>query len=163
MILGKLPQFKVQLAGRPDGRYEQDFVCDTQFFRDMENDEVAGADIAVHLDMEKKNDAFRLSFSCRGEMSIPCDRCLEPMDHHVDTAYTLTVRYGDDYDEVSDDLLVIPWSDAALDVSGIIYDTVMLTVPLRHVHPDGGCDQEMAAMLGRHSSGQEDEEEPGAD
>ena len=37
----------MQLASKTDGRHEQDFVCDTEFFRNMENDDVADADIKV--------------------------------------------------------------------------------------------------------------------
>lgn len=135
----------------PDGRHEQDFVCDTEFFRNMEDADVVDADIRVHLDIEKKNDAYELSFTCRGMMHIPCDRCLDPMEHPVDTAYRLTVKYGDAYDE-SDDLLVIPYSDTYLNVAYMLHDTVMLTVPLRHVHPAGQCNKAMAAVLHRHNA-----------
>ena len=157
VTVGKFSQYKVQLAGISDGRYTQEFVCDTTFFRNMENTEVSSADIAVRLDMVKKNDAFDLTFVCTGDMHIPCDRCLDPMDHHVDTTYHLTVKYGEEYDDASDDLLIIPYSDAFLNVAYMLYDTVMLTIPLRHVHAPGQCNKAMAAVLHRHNPAGDDE------
>ena len=150
--MGKFSQYKVQLASKTDGRHEQDFVCDTEFFRNMENDDVADADIKVHLDLEKKNDAYVLV--------IPCDRCLDPMEHPVDTTYRLTVRYGERYDE-SDDVLIIPHSDTYLNVAYMLHDTVMLTVPLRHVHPAGQCNRAMSAVLSRHNAEALDDEDEG--
>lgn len=148
--MGKFSQFKVQLASKADGRYEQDFVCDTELFRNMENEEVISSDVNVHLDLEKKNDAYDLTFTCRGMMQIPCDRCLDPLDHEVDTTYHITVKYGDSYNDVSDDLLVIPESDTYLNVAYMLYDTLLLTIPLRHVHPLGKCNRAMAAALHKH-------------
>ncbi len=148
--MGKFSQYKVQLASKTDGRYEQDFVCDTEFFRNMENQDVISSDVAVHMDLVKKDDAYDLTFHCKGMMQIPCDRCLDPLDHEVDTVYHITVRYGDRYDDVSDDLLIIPESDAYLNVAYMLYDTLLLTVPLRHVHPLGKCNRAMAAALHKH-------------
>lgn len=151
--VGKFSQYKVDLAQKPDGVYTQDFHIDTDFFRNMENTEVIDADINVHLDMTKRNETYFLNFTCKGNMHIPCDRCLDPMDHPVDTDYHLTVVYGDKYDDASDDTLVIPYSDTYLNVAYMLYDTIMLTVPLRHVHAPGQCNKAMAAVLHRHGAG----------
>ena len=62
------------------------------------------------------------------------------------------MKYGDRYDDVSDDLLVIPESDSYLNVAYMLYDTIVLTIPLRHVHPMGKCNRAMAAALHRHHS-----------
>ena len=161
--VGKFSKYKVQLASLADGRYEQDFVCDTDFFRNMENTEVVDADIAVHLDLEKKNEAYHLHFTCKGMMHIPCDRCLDPMEHDVDTTYDLTVKYGEEYDDAADDLLVIPYSDAYLNVAYMLYDTIMLTIPLRHVHAPGQCNRAMAAVLHKHHAGEPDDPETAED
>lgn len=118
----------------------------------MENPDVISADVKVHLDLVKRHEAYDLTFTCKGMIQIPCDRCLDPLDHDVDTTYHITVEYGDKYDDVSDDLLVIPYSDTYLNVAYMLYDTIMLTVPLRHVHPAGQCNKAMAAVLSRHHS-----------
>lgn len=148
--VGKYSQYKVQLASKADGKYEQDFVCDTEFFKNMENADIISSDVAVHLDLVKKNEAYDFTFTFKGNLQIPCDRCLDPLDHEVDTTYHITVKYGESYDDVSDDLLVIPESDAYLNVAYMLYDTILLTIPLRHVHPLGKCNRAMAAALHKH-------------
>lgn len=149
--MGKFSQYKVELASLADGKHEQDFECGTEFFRNMEKPEVLSSDVKVHLDLVKKNEAYDCTFTCRGKLEIPCDRCLDPMDHDVDTVWHVTVKYGESYDE-TDDLLVIPYSDTNLNVAYMLADTILLTIPLRHVHAPGKCNRAMAAVLHKHNA-----------
>ena len=154
--MGKFAPYKVNLASMTEGHHEQDFVCDTQFFRNLEHDEIIKSDVSAHLDTIRRGDVYDLTFTIRGEIEIPCDRCLDPMPHEVDTVYRLKVQYGEDYDDGTDNLLTIPYSDTCLNVAYILADTILLTIPLRHVHPAGKCNRQMAAVLHRHSGAGED-------
>lgn len=156
--VGKFTAYKVPLASLSDGHHEQDFTIDTEFFKNMENPDVMSADIKVHMDLEKKHDTYDCTFHCVGQLQIPCDRCLDPLDHEVDAEYHVVVKYGEDYDDGADNLLVIPYSSAYLNVAYMLNDTIVLTIPLRHVHPMGKCNRAMVAALSRHKSGSEDEE-----
>ena len=156
--VGKFTAYKVELANKPDGHYEQDFHIGKDFFENMENNDILSADIDVHMDMEKKNDAYECTFHCKGMLQVPCDRCLDPLDLEVDTSYHLTVKYGEDYNDDSDDVLVIPETSSFLNVAYMLYDTIVLTIPLRHVHPLGKCNRAMAAALHKHHGATGDDE-----
>ena len=149
----------MELASLSDGKFEQDFECGTEFFKNMEVADVISADVKVHLDLEKRNDAYDCTFHCKGMLQIPCDRCLDPLDHEVDAEYHVKVKYGDDYNDESDDLLVIPESNTSLNVAYILKDTIVLTIPPRHVHPLGKCNRAMLAAINKHSSGGADDDE----
>lgn len=157
-VMGKFTQFKVQLASLPDGHHEQDFVIDTDFFKNMENPDILSADVHVHMDLDKRGDTYDCRFHCQGTLQIPCDRCLDPLTHEIDTTYHVVVKYGDEFDDGADDLLVIPWSNTSLNVAYMLNDTLLLTIPLRHVHPAGQCNRAMAAALSRHSGSTADTE-----
>lgn len=142
-----------------DGKHEQDFVIDTEFFKNMENPDILSADIKVHMDLVKKHDVYDCTFHCQGTLQIPCDRCLDPMEHEVDAEYHVVVKYGEDFDDGADNLLVIPFGTPSLNVAYMLSDTIVLTIPLRHVHPMGKCNRAMASVLSKHRSGGGDEEE----
>lgn len=156
--MGKFTQYKVELSQLKNGHHEQDFVCDTEFFRNMENTEVISADVKVHLDIEVKHEAYDCTFTFKGKLEIPCDRCLDPMDHDVDTRYHIVVKYGETYNDDADNVLIIPERDRYLNVAYMLYDSIMLTIPMRHVHPQGKCNRAMAAVLHKHHSPVDDEE-----
>ena len=158
--VGKFTAFKVQLASLPEGHHEQEFVCDTQFFKNMENTDVINSDVTVHMDLNHKNDLYDMEFTCKGTLQVPCDRCLDPIELEVDATYHITVEYGDSYNDASDDLLIIPHNDSYLNVAYMLYDTILLTIPLRKVHPLGKCNRAMAAALNKHKvRGSEDDED----
>lgn len=149
----------MQLASLPEGKFEQDFKCDTEFFKNMENPDIMNADVDVHLEGEKKNDRYDCNFICNGKLTIPCDRCLDPIDIDIDTAYHITVEFGDEYNDASEDLLVIPYSDRYLNVAYMLYDTIALQIPLRHVHPQGKCNRAMLQVLSKHRAAADIDEE----
>ena len=93
-----------------------------------------------------------LDFHITGEVTLLCDRCLDEMQFPIDATYHVTVKYGDDYRDDSDELIEIPWGDSTLNVAYMIYDTVSLAVPMKHVHPMGKCNRAMSAVLRRHKA-----------
>ena len=157
--MGKFQKFKIQLAGLGEGVYERDFKIDTDFFRNMECNDVIDADVDVHMRLEHKHGTYYCHFELKGMMHIPCDRCLDPMEHPVDTTFDIAVKYGPEFDDSSDDVLIIPETDACLNVAYMLYDTMILTIPIRHVHPQGGCNKAMAGVLQRHRSARQDAED----
>lgn len=149
-------RYSLPLATIPEGEYEREFRCDTEFFRAMENDVISG-DVSVHLDLTRRGDSYRCLFSFEGKLEIPCDRCLSPMDFPVDTEYPLTIRYGEEYNDETDGVIVVPESTRDFDLSGILYDTILLTLPLRLVHPEGECDAEMEEIIRSHTATEDSE------
>lgn len=148
----------MELASLPDGKHEQDFVCDTEFFKNMEHTGINKSDVKVHLDLEKKNGAYDCTFHCEGTVTVPCDRCLDPIELEVNTDYHIIVKYGETYDDESDELLIIPQSNTYLNVAYMLYDTILLSIPMRHVHPLGKCNRAMAAALNKHRSSADSED-----
>lgn len=123
-----------------------------EFFSEMESSDVLSGNVNVTVDVVRKNGVNYLSFKCKGEIMIACDRCLEPMRHEVDTDYDLTVKFGDEWNDETDGLLIVPNSDNDLNVASIVYDTVVLTIPISHVHPDGECDEATWQALQAHTT-----------
>lgn len=158
--MGKFSAFKVQLAQLKDGHHEQDFTIDTEFFKNMERPDIHKADVKVHLDLDKRHDAYDCTFHCKGTVEVACDRCLDPLDIDIDADYHIIVKYGDRFNDESDDILVIPEGNPYLNVAYMLYDTIVLCIPLRHVHPLGKCNRAMVAALNKHrSAGGEDDDE----
>lgn len=102
---------------------------------------------------------YDCTFHITGEVVLICDRCLDDLHQPIDAAYHVTVRYGEDYNDEADDVLEIPDSDSNLNVAYMVYDTVVLAIPIKHVHPLGKCNRQMSAILKKHRArGGEDAE-----
>lgn len=154
----------LKLKGLAFGTQEFNYDVDGEFFNAIAPCEVRSAHVAVTLQVtHEREDTFECVITCRGTLVIPCDRCLDDMEHIVDTDYELCVRQeGDEFDDSRDHLLVVPAGWRELDMAPIVRDTVLLTLPLVHTHAsEEQCDSAMMERLGEHRAlDLDDAEEP---
>ncbi len=148
--MGKFSAYKLQLKSLAPGTHEFEYVLDKQFFANMESADIHDADLKVKLTAVYRGDVYDLTFKITGNVVLLCDRCLDTMDFPIDASYHIMVKYGDDYNDDSDELLEIPQSDAYINVAYMLYDTVALAIPIKHVHPMGKCNRQMSALLKKH-------------
>lgn len=148
--MGKFTAYKLPLKSLAKGSHEFDYTLGKQFFVDMESADVRDADVKVKLTVTYNGDVYDLNFAFNGEVTVLCDRCLDDLHLPIETTYHILVKYGDSYNDDSDDLLEIPESDNYLNVAYMLYDTVALAIPIKHVHPLGKCNRAMSAILKKH-------------
>ena len=151
--MGKFTEYKLMLKSMPKGVNEFVYKLGKQFFVNMENNDVRDANLTVDLAVNNTGDFYDLTFAVEGEVTVLCDRCLDDLVLPIETSYHVVVKYGENYNDSSDELLEIPESDNYLNVAYMIYDTVMLAIPIKHVHPMGKCNRAMSALLKKHRSG----------
>lgn len=151
--MGKFTEFKLSLKSLPVGTHKMEYHLGKEFFSNMESADVRDADIAVSLTLDHRNDIYDLTFKFHGSVTVLCDRCLDEMDLPIDTEYHIVVRYGDSYNDDSDEFLEIPDSENYLNVAYMLNDTVALAIPIKHVHPLGKCNRTMSALLKKHRGG----------
>lgn len=145
--MGKFSAFKLPLKSLGTGTHNFEYHLDKQFFTNMENSDIHGADLDVKLTVVYNGEFYTLDFSIAGEVTLICDRCLDDLHFPIEATYHIVVKYGEDYNDDNDEVLEIPAGDAFLNVAYMIYDTVVLAIPIKHVHPLGKCNRQMSAML----------------
>lgn len=148
--MGKFTEFKLPLKSLPQGEHHYSYRLDKAFFVNMESDDIHGAALDVSLHLTHQAGVYHLHFAVTGQVTLLCDRCLDDLAWPIDATYDITVKYGDDYDDSTDGILMIPLADNDLNVAYMLYDTVALAIPLKHVHPAGKCNRRMTDSLRRH-------------
>jgi uncharacterized metal-binding protein YceD (DUF177 family) len=148
--MGKFTEFKLPLKTLQPGEHKFSYTLGKQFFVNMESADIRDAQLSVDLTVNYRADIYDLDFAITGEVTLLCDRCLDEMQYPIDATYHVMVKYGDRYRDDSDEVLEIPFSENDLNVAYMIYDTVSLEVPIKHVHPQGKCNRQMSQMLKKH-------------
>ena len=103
--MGKFSAFKLPLKSLGAGTHEFEYHLDKQFFANMESADVHDADLTVHLTVKYNGDFYNLAFRIDGEVVLICDRCLDDLHFPIDATYDIVVKYGEDYDDSSDEVL----------------------------------------------------------
>jgi uncharacterized metal-binding protein YceD (DUF177 family) len=157
--LGKFDTYKVDLKNMREDSREFDYLLDTQYFVNIEGEDVHKGKVKVHLTVTNRKGIYEMDFHLAGVVVIPCDRCLEDMDFPIDTTARLVVKLGKDYEEESDEVVVIPESEGAINLAWFLYEFVVLAIPIKHVHAPGKCNKQMSAKLKQHSPKPEEDDD----
>jgi len=150
--LGKFDLYKIDLRNLAPGVHNYEYKLDNTFFVNIDGDEVQKGKVSVILTLKRTSVAFEMDFQLNGVVMVPCDRCLDDMDIPVETQNRLVVKFGEEYAEESDEVVVIPENEGAINLAWFLYEFVALAVPMKHVHAPGKCNKSMTTKLKKHSS-----------
>ena len=139
-------RFKILLRDLPEGGASYDWHLDDAFFEALDQQVIEHGDLDATLRVKQASGAFDLIFCVRGDIQIPCDRCLELMTQPIHTEATLKACLGNHFED-DGDLITVPADEAEFDVSWNLYEVIALAIPIHHVHPDGQCPEAVEQML----------------
>ena len=106
---------------------------------------------------------YELNFDIEGFIMVPCDRCLDEMNLPVKTSDRLIVKFGKEYTEESDEIVVIPEEEGIINVAWFLYEFIVLTIPLKHIHLPGKCNKTMTSKLKKHTPKNVEEDDDSLD
>ena len=104
----------------------------------------------MDLVLVKKSTIIELSLKGKGSVNINCTLTNEPFDYQINSKLNLLVKFGDSYDDENDELLVLPHGSHSIDLDQYFYEMIVLSMPIRNVHPDvenGTIDSEILNRL----------------
>lgn len=151
----KLDSYKVDLKTMSTDTVSYGWHLDDGFFSTIQGPEIQQGSLDVALRVKRTSGAFELVFQLKGTVKVICDRCLDLMDQPIDAEHELRVKLGDEYED-DGELITIPYEDGVIDVAWNIYEFAALDIPLRHVHQDGECSQEMSNALNALQTSEEE-------
>lgn len=147
-----LRQFVIPFKGLKPGEHPYAFSADDLFFESFDYSEIRKGKVDVQLRLIREETMLVLHFDLAGTVTLPCDRCSEPMEIPVSGHEDLIVKFGNDFHEESESIQIIPEGETQLDVSPFIYEYIHLLIPVRRIHPEdeegnSSCDPEIMKRI----------------
>jgi uncharacterized metal-binding protein YceD (DUF177 family) len=131
----KLNEYLIPFVGLKLGKHQFEYQINKTFFDHFEYDDFEAATIQVGVVLEKKSLMLELHFKHKGTVHVPCDVTGEMFDLPIEGAVKLVVQFGEEYNDENEEILILPHGEYQLDVSQYIYEMIVLSVPLKRVHP----------------------------
>ena len=157
--MGKFDTYKIDLKGMQSDSCNFEFVLDNTFFAKIDGPEVQKGKVHVALSVKRTSHAFELNFQTEGMVWVPCDRCLDDMEQPITSSDKLLVKFGHEYAEEGDNLIIIPEEEGEINVAWFMYEFIALAIPMKHVHAPGKCNKAMSSKLSKHLRGSADDED----
>jgi uncharacterized metal-binding protein YceD (DUF177 family) len=145
-----LKQFNIQFVGLKEGKHLFEYTIDNTFFALYNFDEFESSTIHIALEFVKKSTLFELNFVATGSVNVPCDVTNELYDQEITSALPLVVKFGPEYNNDNEDILVLPHEVYQFSVAQFIYEMIVLAIPNKRIHPkvlDGTMESETLNRL----------------
>ena len=143
-------EFIIPFSGLKQGKHEFGYTIENTFFESFGYDEFNGADIKLDVTLNKMSTMMELEMKARGTVNVDCDLTSEPYDQNIQADLELVVKFGDEYNNDNDEILIIPHSEYQINIAQYVYEMLVLSVPLKKVHPgvlDGSLQSEVLDRL----------------
>ena len=148
--MNKTKEFLIPFIGLKPGKHHFEYQISNAFFEIFDYHEFNDSNIKVNVVLEKKSTMLELSFKHNGTVNVPCDMTNEEFDLPIKGNMKLIVRFGDAFNDDNEELLILPHGEYQIDIAQYIYEMIVLSVPLRRIHPgvkDGSLNTEALVKL----------------
>nr|WP_314865211.1 DUF177 domain-containing protein [uncultured Flavobacterium sp.] len=146
----KTKEYLIPFVGLKLGKHHFEYQINNAFFDNFDYDEFQNSNIKVNVVLEKKSNMLEISFKHEGIVNVPCDVTGEDFDLPIKSKMKLIVRFGEEFNNDNEELLILPFGEFEVDIAQYIYEMIVLSVPLRRVHPgvkDGTLESEALKKL----------------
>ena len=156
-----LREFDIPFVGLKEGMHQFEYSIEKKFFDFFNYDEFNDSNVNVLVSFLKKPTMFELQFNTSGWVEVACDVTNELYQQPIQSNIELIIKFGEEYNDDNEELLIIPHTEFKINVAQYIYEAIVLAVPLKKIHPgieDGSLKSEILEKLKEFEVKEIDEE-----
>ena len=157
-----MKEFTIPFVGLKEGKHDFEFIIKKAFFDFFEYDEFNDVLITTSLLLNKTSTMMELEFISQGTINVNCDLTNEPFDQEIDSELKLIVRFGEEFNDENEEILILPHGEYEVDIKQYIYEMIVLSKPFKLIHPgieDGTLDIGILSSIEKYSLKENTEED----
>ena len=158
-----LEDFIVNLFSLEEKTYNYVYKIDGKFFEAFEGSPISKGTFDINVHLEKRISMLMIDFEIKGIVSLECHKSLAPFEEPLVVNQQLAFKLGDHFEELSDELYMIPENMTELDLSTYVYELIAVQLPIRIIHPDlreeDEQDEEEKMVYSTHGAVESEKEE----
>jgi len=142
--------FIIPFIGLKVGLHSFQFEIDNSFFESFGYEEFLESSIKAEAILNKKTTLLEFELKHSGHVHVPCDLSNEVYPQPIEGVIKLVVKFGEEYNDEHDEMLIIPHGEYQVDLSQYFYESIVLSVPAKRIHPgikDGTLKSEILEYL----------------
>lgn len=127
--------FSVNILGLSKNVHSFEFQLGEDFFKKYGTEMVTNGNFAATVVLDKKDTFIDADFKIDGNASLICDKSLDEFDYPITLSKKIVFKYGEEPKEVSEEIIIITHDQQKLDVGQLMYEFIVLEVPIKKLHP----------------------------
>ncbi|MEC4112977.1 YceD family protein [Myroides pelagicus] len=144
-------KFLIPFTGLKNGEHKFEFQVDNSFFESYDYRDFNSINATITVLLNKKTTLLELNLKSEGIANVPCDVTNLDFDLPITNTLDLVVKFGEEYNDDHDELLIIPFTEHQINIGQYVYEMLVLSIPQKRVHPgvlDGTLESEALDILG---------------
>ena len=130
-----LQDFSIDIYKLNNKVYQYQYIIDDSFFALFERSTVDQGKLDVKVILDKQETLITARFLIDGSVTLICDRSLETFDYPLHIEESLLYQYGEEEEELTDEIMIITSRTQQINVAQPIYEFIALAVPMKRLHP----------------------------
>lgn len=156
--------YNIDIFKLSNSSHQYDFEFDDSFFDFFEGSFVSKGNGKIELVLLKSDSFMQLKFEIIGKVELVCDRSLEPFWFELKLTDKLLIKFGEDWEEISDEILIMPRNEQTINVAQYIYEFIGVAIPMKKLHPKFTDEDEMDDFIySSEDSNEADDKEASVD
>ena len=127
--------FGVNIIGLSNKVHDFHYEFGDEFFKHYGTQVVEQGDFVADVSLDKRETFIEATFRIKGQAKLVCDRSLDPFSHPVKVEKKIVFKYGDEDQELSDEIVIINRDTDTLELGQYIYEFIALEIPIKKLHP----------------------------
>jgi len=145
--VNKLREYKIAFRGLTEGEHKFEYKLDSNFFENFEMTKGVEGCVGALVTLKKTSLFIELKIELDGSVKGICDHCLGDVNVPIIGETELFIVESGREEGNNDDFVVVDPNDDYIDISLYLYETYILNYPMKVVHKDGECDEDMYEIL----------------
>jgi len=146
----KQKEFNIPFSGLKQGKHNFNYQIDNTFFDSFGYDEFNDANVNLDVVLHKTSTMLEVDLEASGTVNVNCDITSEPYDQPISGELHLVVKFGEEFNDEDDEILILPHGEHQLNIAQYVYEMLVLAVPQKRIHPgieDGTLKSEVLEKL----------------
>lgn len=133
----RLRNYDIAFSGLKNGKHEFHFEIGKEFFQLFDTEqEFSKPEITAIVLMDKHSTFLEFFISISGSVELVCDISNQEYSHEIENEIKVLVKFGSEFDDSDVDVITITENAHAFNVAQLIYEDVMLSIPMKKVSPN---------------------------
>ncbi|RSK44498.1 YceD family protein [Hymenobacter perfusus] len=161
--------YDINIARLADKTHHFAFDLDRSFFEQFDQELIPDGNIHADITLTKTERLITVDFDLQGTVRQVCDRSLDDYDQEIDAQEQLLVRFGEQAQELDDNVLQITPDTQTLPLAQHLFDYIGLALPMKKLHPrfqnepDENPDADATLIFTTRKEGEDDADDDDTD
>jgi uncharacterized metal-binding protein YceD (DUF177 family) len=134
--MDKFRNYDIAFSGLKNGKHDFRFEVNQAFFNLFETEqEFSNPKITAAVFLVKHENFLEIEINVAGVLQLVCDISTSYFDYQIENQIKVLVKFGNEYNDSDVDVITIPRQDNAFNIAQLLYEDILLTIPMKKVSP----------------------------